>query len=279
MGLRLLKKLAVSLATPLLFLGVWQIIALSIDNIIALPTVDKVFYILLNPTAPLISLGSLLNNVMTSFSRVLVGYALAVFVAVPIGLAMGYKPLINQLFSTFFGMFRPIPPLAWVPLVLAWFGITSLATFFPFDASPLFVHLRRLQLAMLFIIFMGAFFPILTSTIHGVRNTRKTLLESARTLGASEKDIMCKILIPAAAPSIVNGMRIGLGVAWMCLVSAEMLPGSVSGVGYVIMHAYSLARTDIVIAGIISIGLVGVLLDYSFRLLEHKKFSWVHKST
>ena len=127
---------------------------------------------------------------------------------------------------------------------------------------------------MIFIIFIGAFYPILTSSIHGVQNVRSTLLDSARVLGAGEGDIFRKILLPAALPSIVNGMRIGLGVAWMCLVSAEMLPGSLSGVGYLITHAYTLARTDIVIAGMISIGVVGAFLDLFFRLIEERKFVW-----
>lgn len=127
---------------------------------------------------------------------------------------------------------------------------------------------------MVFIIFIGSVYPILTSTIHGVQTVKKTLIDSARVLGASESDIFFKILIPSAAPSIVNGMRIGLGVAWMCLVSAEMLPGSLSGVGYLITHAYTIARTDIVIAGMISISIVGALLDSIFRLLENKKFRW-----
>ena len=86
-----------------------------------------------------------------------------------------------------------------------------------------------------------------------------------------------KILLPAAAPTIVNGMRTGLGVAWTCLVSAEMLPGSLSGVGYLIMHAYEIARVDVVMTGMISIGIVGALLDFLFRLVEKRKFAWQTK--
>ena len=263
---------------PLSFLAVWQFSAVTINNPITLPTVNSVFAILVDPTRPLVGLGSLWNNLVASFSRVLVGYMLAVSLAIPFGLAMGYSPVAYRLFNNFFSVFRPIPPLAWVPLVLAWFGTMSLAHILPVESGLIHVHLRRIQLAMVFIIFMGAFFPILTSTIYGVRNVRKTLIESARTLGASERDILLKVLIPAAAPSMVNGMRIGLGVAWMSLVAAEMLPGSISGIGYLIMYAYSYARTDIVVAGIISIGVVGALLDYLFRLLEQNRFRWVQKS-
>lgn len=263
---------------PLAFLAAWQVIAVTINNPITLPTVDRVFAVLVDPTRPLIGLGSLLSNLSASFSRVLVGYTLAVLLAIPFGLAMGYSPVAYRLFNNFFSVFRPIPPLAWVPLVLAWFGTMSLAHLLPIDSGPAYVHLRRIQVAMVFVIFMGAFFPILTSTIYGVRNVRKTLIESARTLGASERHILLKVLIPAAAPSMVNGMRIGLGVAWMSLVAAEMLPGSISGVGYLIMYAYSYARTDIVIACIISIGVIGAILDLLFRLVEQTRFKWVQKS-
>ncbi|NCC98013.1 MAG: ABC transporter permease subunit, partial [Synergistales bacterium] len=127
---------------------------------------------------------------------------------------------------------------------------------------------------MLFIIFIGSFFPILINTIHGVSGVRSTLIDSARVLGASERDIFLKILLPAAAPSIVTGMRLGLGGAWMCLVAAEMMPGSISGVGYLITHAYTVARTDIVMAGMISIGMIGIVIDGTFRFFEDRYFSW-----
>lgn len=276
--MRLINKLLLPWLIPLAFLAAWQVIAVTINNPITLPTVDRVIAVLADPTRPLIGLGSLLSNLTASFSRVLVGYTLAVLLAIPFGVAMGYSPVAYRLFNNFFSVFRPIPPLAWVPLVLAWFGTMNLAHLLPIDSGPAYVHLRKIQVAMIFIIFMGAFFPILTSTIYGVRNVRKTLIESARTLGAGERHILLKVLIPAAAPSMVNGMRIGLGVAWMSLVAAEMLPGSISGVGYLIMYGYSYARTDIVIAGIISIGLIGAILDVLFRWIEQTRFRWVQKS-
>lgn len=271
-------KAVIPLILPLIFIIGWQWLAVSMGNLVVLPPVENVGKILLNPTEPLISLGSLANNVATSLSRVLIGYFLAALIGIPIGVAMGYKPIFHDLFSHFFGIFRPIPPLAWVPLVLAWFGITSLANYMPMESGFLYLHFRKIQISMLFIIFLGAFFPILTSTIYGVQSVPKTLIESAKTLGASEKDLVFKIIIPAAAPSVINGMRTAMGVAWMCLVAAEMLPGSVAGVGYMISHAYSLARTDIVIAGMIAIGLVGATLDYMFRSIERYKFRWLYRS-
>ncbi|NLB88388.1 MAG: ABC transporter permease [Syntrophomonadaceae bacterium] len=267
-------NLAVPFLVPIVFIGFWQIIALKIQNPMILPPVQSVATILINPTLPLLSMGSLIDNITVSLFRVLIGYILAVIIAIPLGVLMGYKNLIYNMFNNFIGLFRPIPPLAWVPLVLAWFGVLSLANIIPVERGQLYLYLRNIQVSMIFIIFIGGFFPIITSTIYGVKNVRKTLIDSARTLGANDWDILRKVILPAAAPSIVNGMRTGLGVAWMCLVSAEMLPGSISGVGYLITHAYTVARTDVVIAGMISIGIVGALLDFLFRKIEDGKFAW-----
>ncbi|MDD4650416.1 MAG: ABC transporter permease subunit, partial [Desulfoplanes sp.] len=162
----------------------------------------------------------------------------------------------------------------WVPLVMAWFGVASLADMFEVEDGQWFIYLSNFKYSMMFIIFIGAFFPILTSAIHGVKNVNRIFIDSARVLGAGERTIFFKVLLPAAMPAIVNGMRIGLGIAWMCLVSAEMLPGSLAGIGYLITHAYTVASTDIVIAGMVSIGLVGALMDALFRYFEVKKFNW-----
>lgn len=271
---RRLFSLIAPLIVPALFFLIWEAAARAVGNDIVLPPLGQVADLLIHPNENLISMGSLLSNVGISLVRVVCGYLLAIVIAVPLGVAMGYYSSLFTLFNAFLGMFRPIPPLAWVPLVLAWFGVASLSTMFNVPRGPLYYYLNNIKLSMLFIIFIGAFYPVLTSSIHGVRTVSRTLIDSARVLGASQSDIFRKILMPAAAPSIVNGMRIGLGVAWMCLVSAEMLPGSLSGVGYLITHAYTVGRTDVVIAGMISISVVGAILDYSFQWLEDKKYAW-----
>lgn len=270
----MLYRVAWRFVFPVLFLALWSCLAKYAENEIILPRVAQVFELLGRPSANLISMGSLATNILVSLARVMAGYFLAVLIAVPLGVLMGYYGPIFNLLNSFLTLFRPIPPLAWVPLVLAWFGVASMATVLGVQMGQWYVYLNNLKLSMIFIIFIGSFYPILTSSIHGVRNVKKTLLDSARVLGATELSIFLKILLPGAAPSIVTGMRIGLGVGWMCLVSAEMLPGSISGVGYLITHAYTVARTDIVIAGMISIGLVGALLDLVFRYVEEKKFGW-----
>jgi NitT/TauT family transport system permease protein len=259
---------------PVLLGTIWLVLARQIDNQVILPAMGQVGDILRHPTEDLISMGSLAANVLVSLVRVVLGYGIAALVAIPLGVVMGYYGFVFKFFNGFLNLFRPIPPLAWVPLVMAWFGISSLATLSGVETGQTFIYLDNIKFSMLFIIFIGAFYPILTSTIHGVRNVNATLIDSARVLGASESQIFLNVLLPAAMPSIITGMRIGLGIAWMCLVSAEMLPGSLSGIGYMITHAFTLASTDIVIAGMISIGVVGALMDMVFRQVEQKKFSW-----
>lgn len=273
-----MKKLTpswlVPFIVPALFLFIWHYATGWVDNKVILPSISSVLQILLHPMENIINMGSLFTNILVSLTRVLTGYILAVVIGVPLGILMGYNRFFLQLLSNFLGIFRPIPPLAWVPLVLAWFGVSSLATLIGLEKGQTYIFFNNLKLSMIFIIFIGAFFPILTASIYGVSTVRKTLIDSSRVLGASELDVFCKVLLPAAAPSIVTGLRTGLGVAWMCLVSAEMLPGSLSGVGYLITHAYTIARTDVVIAGMISIGVVGAMLDYIFRHIEERRFKW-----
>ena len=269
-----IRKGITTIFVPVAALVLWQIIAVKLANPVILPTVDAVLSILLNPLEELLSMGSLIQNILISLWRVLIGFFLAVVIAVPLGIIMGYNQTVFTLFNQSLGLIRPIPPLAWVPLVLAWFGIASLANLFGIQSGEAYLYLRNIKLSMIFIIFIGAFFPVLTSAIYGVQSVRKILIDSALVLGADSYQVFRKILLPAALPSIVNGMRIGLGVAWMCLVSAEMLPGSIAGVGYLITHAYTVARTEIVVAGMVSIGIIGTILDTGFRLLADRKFSW-----
>ena len=263
-----------SLCAPALFFLLWEAVARAAGNEIILPTLEAVGSLLPHPFDRVISMGSIASNIGVSLARVLCGYLLAVLCGIPLGVLMGYSSSMFTFFNSFLGMFRPIPPLAWVPLVLAWFGVASLATLLEVPRSPLYYYLNNLKLSMLFIIFVGAVFPVLLSAIHGVRSVNRTLIDGARVLGASERDIFRLILLPAAAPEIVTGMRIGLGVAWMCLVSAEMLPGSLSGVGYLITHAYTVGRTDVVIAGMISISVVGAALDMAFQYVERRRYGW-----
>lgn len=271
------KKLLWKLLVPILFLLLWHVLSFKIGNNVILPQIAAVLNNFAHATNDFIGLGSIPINILVSLTRVLLGYTVGVFIAIPLGLLMGYKPKVYDLFNNFINLFRPIPPLAWVPLVLAWFGVASFSTLLNIEGGELQAFLNNFKFSMMFIIGLGTFFPVLTNTIFAVRTVPKTLVESAKVLGATERDIFLKILLPASAPTIITGLRTGLGIAWSCLVSAEMLPGSLSGVGYLITHAYELGRTDLVITGIICIGGVGASLDWIYRIIEKKYFSWQRK--
>ena len=239
---------------PIVGLVLWELLAVWLNNPVVLPPVEDVVKVLLNPQLSILGTGTLVENTLVSIKRVLSGFIIAGILGIPLGIFMGYFSTVMDLFDTVIELLRPIPPLAWVPLALAWFGIG--------------------ETSMLFIIFIGAFFPILINTIAGVKGVPKILIETAQTLGAREKDILLKVIIPASSPSILTGLRIGVGIAWMCVVAAEMLPGSSAGLGYLIMYAYSLSRMDVVIASMIIIGIIGLILDRGLRYIEDKYFGW-----
>lgn len=262
------------LVAPVLFLLCWHWFSLKLGNAVVLPEIREVLSLLAHPNADVLNMGSIAKNVFVSFARVFCGYMLAVSLAVPLGLVIGYWSAADRMLTTFIGLFRPIPPLSWIPLVLAWFGVSSLATSLGIEEGAWYPFFSNIKLSMLFIIFIGAFFPIVVNTVTGVQNVRITLIDAVKVLGAGELQLIIKAILPAAAPQIFTGLRVGLGVAWMCLVSAEMMPGSISGIGYLITHAYTVAQTDVVIAGMITIGSIGVLIDSAFILAERRAFRW-----
>jgi ABC-type nitrate/sulfonate/bicarbonate transport system permease component len=200
--------------------------------------------------------GNLLHNHMLySLYRVFLGYAIAALLAIPLGLLMGWSPGFLRITRPLFEVVRPIPPLAWIPIAILWFGIGIKSA--------------------AFIIFLGAFFPILLNTISGVLTIPPILIEAARTLHAKEKDIFLKVLLPGAVPSIFVGMRIGIGIGWMTLVAAEFTGVKEGyGLGYMIMTARDIQRPDEILAGMLVIGVIGLLIDIGLRATESKTIKW-----
>ncbi len=197
----------------------------------------------------------LFYHVLYSIIRVFSGFLLAFAVAVPLGIVLGWSSFLRNMLTPVIETIRPIPPLAWIPLAILWFGIgLKSATF---------------------IIFLGCFFPILLSTISGVVSVDRVLVEAARTLGARQRQIFLKVLLPGATPSIFTGLRIGLGIGWMTLVAAEFTGvKSGYGLGYMIMTARDIQRPDLVLAGMAVIGFVGFSLDFLLRRGEKKLLGW-----
>jgi len=269
---RRLGRIGLALILPVLLLVVWEVLAVTLKNPWLLPRVGAVADRLLHPLDNVLETGSLLYNVAVSGVRVLMGFTLAAIVAIPLGLAMGRTEFIRRLVGPFVEMFRPLCPIAWIPFAMAVFKTYTVVNIFGVRYSD--TILDTIQVGMLFILFYGAFFPILLNTVDGVLGVRNVFVESAVTLGASRGQVFRKVVLPAALPSIVTGLRVGLGVAWMVIVAAEMLPGSDSGIGYLMIYAYELAEMDVLITGMILIGLVGALLSWGVHLLARPFTGW-----
>ena len=200
--------------------------------------------------------GHLLHyHMLYSLYRVALGYAIAALLAIPLGLLMGWSAVLLKMIRPLIELIRPIPPLAWIPIAILWFGIGIKSA--------------------AFIIFLGAFFPILLNTISGVLSINPILVEAARTLHAKEKDVFLKVLLPGAVPSIFVGMRIGIGIGWMTLVAAEFTGVKEGyGLGYMIMTARDIQRPDEILSGMLVIGFIGLLIDIGLRTTESKMIRW-----
>ena len=270
-------NLLYTLILPILFLLFWHFTAKRIGTDAILPSIGRVVNNFINSMDNFIGLGSIPRNIAYSLVRVVIGYSCGAILALPLGLLMGYFKPVRDFFENFLCLFKPIPAIAWQPLVLGWFGVNSIARIVNMPYGPTFAVWDNFKISMIFLIALGAFYPIWGNVMFGVSNVQKTLIEIGKVLGASQKDIFFRVLVPASAPYIINGLRMGLTASWVCLVSAEMLPGSMCGVGYLITHAYELARMDLVITGMICIGLIGVILDGVFRFISTRYFSWASK--
>ncbi len=200
----------------------------------------------------LLQTGELLHHLRDSLKREAIAFCYALS-AIPIGLAMGWSRLVSEQLDTLVEVLRPIPPLAWIPLSILWFGIGDTQN--------------------QFIIFLGMFFPILLNTITGVKGIELNLLHAAQCLGASEIKILWRVALRAAMPSILTGIRVGLGVGWMALVAAELV-GASSGLGFLINDARTVLRTDYVIVGMMTIGLVGMIIDRGVRIIGRWAMPW-----
>ncbi len=248
------RRILLKLMIPLTIIVLWEALATSIHNQFILPDIQSVLMVLLSPGTDIMGSGSLIENALMSLQRVGLGFLVATCLAVPLGVAMGRLEPLKAALDGMVSALRPVPPLAWVPLALAWLKI-GLAS-------------------IVFIIALGAFFPVLLNTMQGVRGVKKNWIEAITMMGAKEHDLMIRVILPAAAPEIWTGMRIGFGIAWMCVVAAEMLPGTNTGLGYLIMYAYSWGQVQVVIAGMIAIGIIGIGIDRFFVTVERRWLSW-----
>ena len=238
-----LKDLLPALAVLAVLIGAWWLAVLGTHSAIFPTPWDVV-----TGTAQLIRDGSLWRHIGASLMRVASGFGLAVCVAVPLGLWMGWVGKAYRMLNPLFQILRPISPIAWIPIAILWFGVGN--------ASPIFL------------IFISSVFPMIVQTVVGVHTIEKRYLRAAENFGVSHRTLFMRVVIPAVLPQILVGMRIGLGVAWLVVVAAEMIALH-SGLGYMIMDSRNAGnRYDLVVAGMIIIGLIGLLLDGFMRMLE-----------
>lgn len=195
--------------------------------------------------------GTLWDHIVASLMRVGAGFLLALAVAVPLGLWMGRVDGAYITLNPIFQMLRPISPIAWIPLAILWFGVGNV--------SPIFL------------IFIAAVFPMIVQTAAGVHTIEQRYLLAAENFGVPRSKLFLQVIVPAVLPQIIVGMRISLGVAWLVVVAAEMIALR-SGLGYMIMDSRNAGnRYDLVVAGMIIIGMIGLMLDGTMRLLERLK--------
>jgi NitT/TauT family transport system permease protein len=250
-----LKYALLPVITILLFLFVWQLLVMGgvlPDRIIAKPTdVFVTMFRKMTDTSP--DGATLFENIFVSLQVSLLGLLIAIAIGVPLGLLMGWYPSIDRLVRPLFELIRPIPPIAWIPLTILWIGIG--------------VRARAM------IIFFAAFVPCVINSYTGIKSTSVVHINVAKTFGATNFKTFLKVGIPSAMPMAFAGMRIALGNSWSTLIAAELLAAN-AGLGYMIMMGRQFVRPDIIILGMITIGLLGYILTRIFARIEDIVVRW-----
>ena len=261
------KQLAQSTVIPVCLLVVWEILSrYQVFSPQALPAPSQVLLKWIEYARPqgqydatrtsyiiwLFS-GELPHDLWATFFRVLIGFLIGAGLALPLGLFMGKFERIHQLFNPLIQVLRPIPPIAYVPLSILWFGLGNPPAFF--------------------LISLGAFFPVLMNTISGVRNVDATYIRAALNLGASRMTLFGRVIVPSAMPHILTGLRVGIGVAFICVIVAEMIAVN-NGLGYRILEAREFFWSDKIIAGMITIGLLGLAIDTVMSKINNYVLRW-----
>jgi len=183
-----------------------------------------------------------------SLRRVALGFAAAAALGIPLGLTLGWYPAANQTLNPLLQILRPISPIAWSPVAIILFGVG--------DATAVFL------------IFLGAFFPIVVACVSGVSNVPSVFRRAGRNFGLTPLQLLAKVIFPAALPQIIIGLRISLGIAWLVMVAAEMIAVD-SGLGYLVIDARNSGkRYDLVVAAMLVIGVIGLALDLGFRRIR-----------
>ncbi|NTI44094.1 ABC transporter permease [Rhizobium rhizogenes] len=262
----MIKRLLQNLAVPVVLLTIWQLMSifgLVRPEILPSPVaIMERLWLYLMPEETFQAAGGigawimsseLLGDLLASLQRVVLGFAVGAGLALPLGLLMGTDKTIERYLNPVIQFLRPIPPIAYIPLAILWFGL----------GNP----------PAIFLIAIGAFFPVLINTISGVRNVDSIYVRAATNLGADRLTLFRRVILPAATPYILTGMRIGIGTAFIVVIVAEMIAVN-SGLGYRILEAREYMWSDKVIAGMIAIGLLGLAIDIGVNRLNSHLLRW-----
>ncbi|MDE1933219.1 ABC transporter permease [Bradyrhizobium sp.] len=257
---RNLRQVLLAIVLPVTVIALWQW-AGNGGSLFGgvLPTPDRVWHawkvwafgsagLGLNPYS-----GTWLANLLFSAERVGKGFLVAILVAVPVGVAIGWNRIASGTLDPTVQLLRPIPITAWLPFSIAVFGIRDMGA--------------------VFLIALGAFYPIVVNTAQGARDIERNLVRAAMMMGAGRWTILRRVVLPASLPAIFTGLRIGLGIAWTAVIVAEMIAVK-SGLGYVLWDAYYVGRMDVVIADMATIGLLGLISDRVILLIERWVLAW-----
>ena len=214
---------------------------------------------------PIASGGTIYLHAAYSTFRVAVGVGVATALAIPLGLAIGTSQRFREFTFPALELFRPIPPVAWVPIsILLLPSVTILSI--------------QLSFAVVFVVFIGAFFPILVNTIEGVNTVETEYVRAAKSLGAEGRQVFREVIFPATLPSILTGVSLGIGLGWITVVAAEIIAGNF-GLGYSIYQAYRLLATDDVLVGMIAIGILGYASSALVNRLGNRATAWNRRET
>ncbi len=259
------KGVVINILSLFCFLLLWHALVMMARNDIFnipfmrlrdIPTPIETWYALLGSMftktyGPALTYG-IADHTRASLLRVIEGGIIAFIIGVPVGIGVGYSKLLGNILNPIIEIVRNMPPMAWIPLAI-------------------FILVAG---GSIFIVFIGMVFPIILNTVHGVKSTDSRLIDAAKTLGASESKIVTLVVIPSAFPSIMTGLKIGLGVGWMAIVAAEMVIRSPVGLGYFIWNMGDLGRYAEMVAGMIVIGVIGYVMNISILALQKRFIRW-----
>lgn len=249
------RQLTLSLGTLLVLLAIWwAIAALQVISPLFLPQPGQVLQKLLTVAGPQGFMDATLwQHLAASLSRILLALLAAVALGVPVGIAMGLSPTIRGILDPLIELYRPVPPLAYLPLMVIWFGIG--------------------ETSKILLIYLAIFAPVAMSALAGVKSAQQVRIRAARSLGASRAQVLWWVILPGALPEILTGVRIGLGVGWSTLVAAELIAAT-RGLGFMVQSAGEFLATDVVLAGIAVIAIIAFALELGLRALQRRLTPW-----